>query len=400
MNLLPVRAVPAIALEASVSVICFSHLRWDFVLQRPQHLMNRFAREHAVWFWEEMIPTDHHLPYLEFHAFEGTTVQAIRPRVPRHLSAADTQTALTGLLDQFLKVTGTEMPVLWFYTPQMWPFACNVAASAIVYDCMDELTGFRFAPPDLRHNEARLLAAADVVFTGGYSLFEAKRDQHRNIHPFPSSVDAAHFARARASQPDPADQASLAHPRLGYYGVIDERLDLGLIRDMAAARPEWQIVMIGPVVKVDPADLPRAANIHWLGQKSYADLPAYLAGWDVALMPFAINEATRFISPTKTLEYLAGGRRVVSTPVRDVVRPYRDIAAVRIADGAASFVAACDSILDGSDQPQDWLDEVDRMLAALSWDNSFTEMNTLVTNAVAARTACEWPAVPRLLHGD
>ncbi len=214
-------------------------------------------------------------------------------------------------------------------------------------------------------------------------------------------MDAAHFAGARGPQPDPADQASIAHPRLGYYGVIDERLDLGLIRDMAAARPEWQIVMIGPVVKVDPADLPRAANIHWLGQKSYADLPAYLAGWDVALMPFAINEATRFISPTKTLEYLAGGRRVVSTPVRDVVRHYGDVAAVRIAGDVESFIAACDGILGRSDRSHDWLDEVDGILSSLSWDNSFTGMSNLVTNAVVARTASEWPAAPRLLlHGD
>lgn len=400
MNLLPIRAMPAAALAADVPLICFSHLRWDFVLQRPQHLMSRFARERPVWFWEEMIPTDHHLAYLEFHAFEGTTVQAIRPRVPRDLTATETEEALTGLLNQFLQITGTHKPVLWFYTPQMWPFARNVAASAIVYDCMDELSGFRFAPPDLRRNEARLLAAADVVFTGGYSLYEAKRGQHGNIHPFPSSVDAAHFAGARREQRDPVDQRSIAHPRLGYYGVIDERLDLGLIRDMAAARPNWQIVMIGPLVKLNSTDLPRAANIHWLGQKAYADLPAYLSGWDVALMPFAINDATRFISPTKTLEYLAGGRRVVSTPVRDVVRHYGDIAAVRIANDAAGFIAACANSLDGLDRSQE-LDEVDQILSASSWDNSFAEISKLVTNAAAARTASDWSATPHLqLHGE
>ncbi|WP_313138284.1 hypothetical protein, partial [Paracoccus jeotgali] len=303
-------AEPDFAGMAESAVICFSHLRWDFVLQRPQHLMGRFATDRRLFFWEEMIPTNHHLPYLEFHAFEGTTVQAIRPRVPGNFDKAATEQALSALLDQLIWLTRCHRPALWFYTPQMWPIARHVEASVIVYDCMDELSGFRFAPPELRENEAALMQAADVVFTGGYSLYEAKRHQHDNIHPFPSSVDAAHFAQARRPQPEPSDQSSLPHPRLGYYGVIDERLDLTLIRDVAAARPDWQIVMLGPIAKIAPEDLPRAQNIHWLGQKSYGDLPAYLSGWDVALMPFAINEATRFISPTKTPEYLAGGGSV------------------------------------------------------------------------------------------
>ncbi|WP_205961412.1 UDP-galactopyranose mutase [Paracoccus endophyticus] len=384
---------PAMPVHAPVvaPLICFSHLRWDFVLQRPQHLMGRFAADRPVWFWEEMIPADHHLPYLEFHAFPGTTVQAVRPRVPRHFSPEDTTRALAGLLDQLLVVTGAKAPVLWFYTPQMWPFARHVEASAVVYDCMDELSNFRFAPHDLRQNEADLLAAADVVFTGGHSIYEAKRRRHDNIHPFPSSVDAAHFARARMPCPDPADQAAIPRPRLGYYGVIDERLDLELIRATAAARPDWQIVMIGPVAKLSPHDLPRAHNIHWLGQKSYGELPSYLAGWDVALMPFAINEATRFISPTKTPEYLAGGCPVVSTQVRDVVRHYGDIAAVRIADGTHDFIAACEAALAGRADPAPWRDEADRALATLSWDSTFRHMNRLVAEAVQARAATRGP---------
>ena len=375
-----------------MTTICFSHLRWDFVLQRPQHLMERQAAQGPVWFWEEAIPTPHHLPYLEFHAFAGTSVQAIRPRVPDRLSPAEAERALAGLLDQLLAVTRTERPVLWYYTPQMRGFSRHVAAEAVVYDCMDELSNFRFAPPDLVANEARLLAEADVVFTGGHSLWEAKRDRHDNAHPFPSSVDAAHFAAARAPLPEPADQAGIARPRLGYYGVIDERLDLGLIRDLAAARPEWQIVMVGPVAKLSDADLPRAANLHWLGQKSYAELPAYLAGWDVALMPFAINDATRFISPTKTPEYLAAGRPVVSTPVRDVVRHYGEIRAVRIAEGAAAFAEACDTALAMAREPAPaWRDEADRMLATLSWDATHRHMTRLVTEAAAARREVRAP---------
>ena len=380
--------LPAVlpAAPSPAPLICFSHLRWDFVLQRPQHLIGRFAADRRVIFWEETIPVDHHLPYLEFHAFPGTTVQAVRPRVPRAFSPEEADRALAALLDQMLALTGIANPVLWFYTPQMWPIARHVQASAVVYDCMDELSAFRFAPESLRRNEADLLAAADVVFTGGHSLYEAKRVQHDNIHPFPSSVDARHFAQARAAQADSADQAAIPHPRFGYYGVIDERLDLDLIRDMAAAHPDWQIVMLGPVAKIADADLPRAANIHWLGQKQYADLPAYLSGWDVALMPFAINEATRFISPTKTPEYLAGGRPVVSTAIRDVIRQYGETEAVRIAADRPGFIAACtDALAMARGSSTGWRDAADHMLATLSWDATFRHMNRLVTEAAAAR---------------
>ncbi|WP_283180000.1 glycosyltransferase [Gemmobacter sp. 24YEA27] len=392
MNVLSPKTAALAACDTPAPLICFSHLRWDFVLQRPQHLMRRFARHRPVWFWEEAIPTDHHLPYLEFHAFAGTTVQAIRPRVPIRFAPAEAALALSRRLDQLLLITGIHAPVLWFYTPQMWPLARHITASAIVYDCMDELSSFRFAPPDLRQNEAALLAAADVVFTGGYSLYEAKRDQHANIHPFPSSVDTPHFATARAGLTDPADQATIPQPRLGYYGVIDERLDLGLLRDMAAARPDWQIVMIGPVAKLDPADLPHAPNIHWLGQKTYEELPAYLSGWDLALMPFAINEATRHISPTKTLEYLAGGRQVVSTPVRDVVRHYSDLDALKIAGTTPAFIAACAELLARRGASATWLPQVDRMLSSVSWDANFRQMNDLLAAAALAHAIEEAPA--------
>ncbi len=343
-------------------LICFCHLRWDFVLQRPQHLMQRFSRHRRVYMFEEFIPTDHHLPYLEFHNFEGTDVTAVRPRVPDRFSPEQRVVALRGLLDSLVKHIGARKPLLWFYTPMMWPIAAHVDAEAVVYDCMDELSAFRFAPPELKANEAALMRAADVVFTGGYSIWEAKRIQHDNIHPFPSSVDTAHFAAARGGLPEPDDQAHLPHPRLGFYGVIDERLDLALIDQLATAMPNASIVMAGPVVKISQDDLPRRPNIHYVGQKAYADLPAYLGGWDVALMPFAINEATRFISPTKTPEYLAGGKPVVSTPIRDVVRHYGDITGVRIAADADAFVAACREALVLA---QTWLDAVDDKLASM-----------------------------------
>lgn len=368
------------------ALICFSHLRWDFVLQRPQHLMRRFAKTHRVFFWEEAIPTPHHLPYLEFHAFDADRVQAIRPRLPEHWSGAKREKGLSELLDQFLEVTGVSDPLLWFYSPMFWPVARHLSASAIVYDCMDELSAFRFAPGELTSREVDLIAAADVVFTGGWSIWEAKRGQHDNIHAFPSSVDTAHFAAARGPLADPADQAALPRPRLGYYGVIDERLDLGLIASIAQAHPDWSIVMLGPLAKLSPEDLPRAPNIHWLGQKSYAELPAYLAGWDVALMPFALNEATRFISPTKTPEYLAGGRPVVSTPIRDVLRHYGGVTAVHIGEGEAGFLRACETALrQAVESAAPWRQSADLALAGMSWDATHHSMAALTAAAQSSR---------------
>ena len=286
-------------------LLCFSHLRWEFVFQRPQHLMMRFAKDRPVVYWEEPIDCGEGVPAtLHVRPAPGmSNVTLVTPKIPFRLTEKAQEIILKNLLDLFLAARPGRV-VRWYYTPMMLPFSRHVAAELTVYDCMDELSAFRFAPPELLELEEELLKAADVVFTGGYSLFEAKKDRHSNVHPFPSSVDPAHFHQARREQADPADQAELARPRLGFYGVIDERLDLELLDRAAEARPDWQFVMVGPVVKIDEADLPRRPNIHYLGGKDYAELPAYLSGWDVALMPFAINEATRFISPTKTPEYL------------------------------------------------------------------------------------------------
>jgi UDP-galactopyranose mutase len=370
-------------------LICFSHLRWDYVLQRPQHLMERFSRATRVFFFEEVIPTNHHLPYLEFHAFEGTTVTAVRPRVPDRVAQEQRDGILAGLLGQMLEMLRIERPILWFYTPMMWPIAASVPAAAIIYDCMDELSAFRFAAPELRGNEAALLRAADVVFTGGHAIYEAKRLLHDNIHPFPSSVDQPHFNAARSSSHPPDDQSGIPHPRLGYCGVIDERIDLDLLARAAEARPDWSFVMVGPVTKIGEHELPRRPNIHYLGHRSYSELPSYLAGWGVALMPFAINEATRFISPTKTPEYLAAGCPVVSTPVRDVVRQYQSLPAVRIASGPEAFVAACAEALATEKGSPALLAEIDRHLAGLSWDTTHERMARLVDEAVQRNSASE-----------
>ena len=378
--------------NAISTLLCFSHLRWDFVTQRPQHLMRRFAADRPVFFWEEPIGCDHPLPYLEHHHFPADGVTALRPRLPHWWPVADKEAGLKRLLDEFVATAIPQPPVAWFYTPMMWGWARHIDTAAVVYDCMDELSAFAHADPLLIQREASLLQAADVVFTGGRSLYEVKRARHDNVHAFPSSIEAAHFAVARQPAGEPADQRDLPRPRLGYYGVIDERLDLALIDKVAAAQPDWQIVMIGPVVKIDPARLPRRANIHWLGGRGYAELPAYLGGWDVALMPFAINAATRYISPTKTPEYLAGGKPVVSTPIADVVADYGRLDAVGIADTAPAFVAACERAL-ALPRGGAWLKAADAQLAGMSWDTTQAAMRSLIDAAIDRRRAQGVPAI-------
>ncbi len=376
--------------EAKPMILCFSHLRWEFVFQRPQHLLTRFARTAPVVVWEEPIDAeDGASPSLFIRpAADCAAVTLITPRLP----AGGTEDERTALLKQMLDgylAGNTRRFVAWYYTPMMLPFTRHLDPACTVYDAMDELANFRFAPPMLLDLERELLERSDVVFTGGYSLYESKKQRHGNVHPFPSSVDRAHFAQARGTMTDPADQAALAHPRLGFYGVFDERIDLDLIAAVADARPDWQLVMVGPVVKISEDDLPRRANIHWLGGRTYNELPAYLSGWDVALMPFAINAATRFISPTKTPEYLAAGVPVVSTPIRDVKRHYERLAGVRIAGTAEQFIAGCEAQLKLRASGDRWLAEVDGLLSTMSWDITQARMAALIDEIIAKDEAAE-----------
>jgi UDP-galactopyranose mutase len=381
-------------------LVCLSHLRWDFVYQRPQHLLTRFARERRVFFVEE--PVYGEGPRLEVRQ-RGDALWTAVPHLPHGLSPEDEEEAQRTLLDGLLAEHRVRDAVLWYYTPMALAFTRHLRPLAVVYDCMDELSAFRGAPPALVRREADLLRRAELVFTGGQSLWEAKRTRHPSVHCFPSGIDAAHFARARGGVEEPADQAAIPHPRIGFFGVLDERLDVELVRELAGARPEWSLVLIGPVVKIAPEDLPRAANIHYLGPRSYDELPAYLAGWDVAALFFARNESTRFISPTKTPEYLAAGKPVVSTPIRDVVRPYGDAGFVRIADGAAEWAAAVEAALAGEDGGAAWLERVDAFLAGISWDRTWAEMDALLAAAVAASpagSARDEDAAPRRALAD
>ncbi|MFC3608016.1 glycosyltransferase family 1 protein [Stutzerimonas tarimensis] len=361
------------------TLLCLSHLRWSFVYQRPQHLMSRFARDYNLLFWEEPITTEAAEPWLEVRP-DASGVQVLVPRLPEgragEASERDQRELLNGYLDKL--GVGNEL-LLWYYTPMSLAFSDHLWPRLTVYDCMDELSAFRGAPPELIERETELLRRAELVFTGGYSLYEAKRERHDNVHPFPSSVDVEHFASARQPQQDPEDQARIGFPRLGYYGVIDERLDLDLLEKVADMRPDWQIVLLGPVVKIDPAELPRRDNIHYLGAKAYDDLPQYLAGWDVAIMPFALNESTRFISPTKTPEYLAGGCPVVSTPIIDVVRTYGDTGIVRIADSPEAFVEAAAEALADAAEPDRLLETADGILGDMSWEFTWSLMKEKMT---------------------
>lgn len=368
---------------ARPDLICLSHLRWHFVFQRPQHLMTRCARRHRVFFVEEP-QTCAATPYLEV-VEPGPNLRVVVPHLPVDLSGDAALSAQRDLLSALLTEHAVRDYVLWYYTPLALGITRHLAPWAVVYDCMDELAAFAQAPPGLRERERELLERADLVLTGGQSLYEAKRGLHANVHAFPSSVDVPHFAAARGLAEDPGDQAAIPHPRLGYFGVIDERMDLALVDGLAAARPEWHLVLVGPVAKLDPAALPRRPNIHYLGAKRYEQLPGYLAGWDVALLPFAHNEATRFISPTKTPEYLAAGKPVVSTSIRDVVRPYGERGLAHIADDVDGWVAAVEAAL--VEDRAGRLRAVDDLLADVSWDRTWGRMYALLTATLAARPA-------------
>ena len=376
-----------------LSLICFSHLRWDFVFQRPQQLMSRFAEAMPVLFWEEPMDIGSDEPaFLQVREAGGfPRVRIAVPHLPAGIDEEQRAASLKGLLDGFVS-TLSQPPIAWYYTPMMLTFSRHLEAGALVYDCMDELSKFRFAPEELLELEQELIGKADLVFTGGSSLYEAKKDRHDNVHLFASSVDRAHFGKARGAIAEPADQAALPHPRLGFFGVLDERFDIALLDSVAQMRPDWSFVMVGPVVKIAPEDLPPRPNIHYLGGKSYGELPAYLAGWDVALMPFAMNESTQFISPTKTPEYLAGGKPVVSTPVKDVVRHYGQLEGVRIAGDADAFVAACERALHLAKGGQ-WLAEADLLLSATSWRTTQARMAGLLAEVLGVRTMQRTPAM-------
>ncbi len=357
-----------------MDLVVLSHLRWDFVYQRPQHLMSRAAAQHRLLFIEEPMVGDSF--GMERREVEPNLVVA-RPLVPAGTDDRAAEAFVADAVPELVAEWRQDRLVVWHYSVLAEPLSRRLDADVVVFDCMDELSAFRGAPPHMLERERALIARADLVFTGGHSLWEAKRSLHPSVHLFPSSVDLAHFGAARRKQPEPSAASSIPHPRLVYAGVIDERIDMALLSRLAAA-DVGELVLIGPVAKIDEADVPAGPRVHRLGMQPYDQLPALFAHCDVALMPFALNAATRFISPTKTPEYLAAGLPVVSTAVSDVVRGYGDLDMVSIAADADAFVAAC---VDALSRPRRWT-EVDERLAGMSWDATWEAMDALIAEVL------------------
>ncbi len=367
-------------------LVVLSHLRWDSVFQRPHHLLSRLARRHRVFFIEEPRFDDQTSGKWKIsRPLSNLNLLVCQPCTPivQPGFSDEQHNILERLLHDFVKDENVQSPIAWFYTPMAVPLIKALAPQVVVYDCMDALNSFLNAPPILRQREDELLSLADIVFTGGPSLYRRMEGRHKNVHCFPSSVDAAHFAKAKTVS-EPVDQEAIPHPRLGYFGVIDERIDLSILDGMAIQHPDWQIVMVGPVMKISGDSLPKRPNIHYLGQRPYAELPAYVGGWDACLMPFARNEATRFISPTKVLEYMAAERPIISTRITDVAEPFSHI--VYLADTADEFVAACaEALAEDAEERQRRVALMRRVLSSTSWDLTVKRMSQLLDNCCRSK---------------
>jgi glycosyltransferase involved in cell wall biosynthesis len=375
-------------------LLAFSHLRWQDVRQRPQHLMTRLARWWSVLFVEEPMPAA--TTWLSSREV-APGVEVLVPHTTGAPGAFDAAQAaeLRRLLQPHL--TRQAIDVCWFFTPMAWPLIDGLDPACVVFDCMDDLAAHAGAPRHvLRQRESQLLRRADLVLASGPALYDAQRRRHPNAYCVPNSVDAAHFAPA-SLQPDAPDARAaqalherIAPPRLGYFGVIDDRIDLALIDRVAQAHPDWSLVMVGPLARVDAALLPKRPNLHWLGAQPYAVLPHLLAGWDLALLPFARNEATRSVSPAKTLEYLAGEKPVVSTAIPDVIGLYGHAIEV-VQGGAGEFVEVCERVLNEGPRERDQRLHVTlATVATQSWDHSASTVRDLLLAARSRRP----PPVP------
>jgi glycosyltransferase involved in cell wall biosynthesis len=367
-------------------LIVQSHLRWDFVWQRPQQLLSRLARTAPVLFLEEPVfLEDASANRLDITMPQKNVVRAV-PRL-RAEFRDDYDTAIAEVRKLAVRETGPDgklngmfsNAVQWFYTPMPAPAMLGAFNEiGVVYDCMDELSQFRNAPPDLVRREKLLMANADVVFTGGYRLFTSKSAHHSNVHFFGCGVDVPHFSAARDPRTEIPSDARFASPVAGYFGVIDERLDYDLIRKLAETYPELTVIMVGPTAKVNPEELPKSFNLHWLGQRSYDELPRYVKAFDVCLMPFALNEATEYINPTKTLEYMAAGKPVVSTAVADVIRNFTPV--VTVANDHDEFLSAV--IHEAATPDEERIADGIEMASASSWERIVSSMRSLIHEAV------------------
>lgn len=363
----------------------FSQLRWNFVYQRPQHVIGRMAKEYRTFYFEEPEDIETYTPnenvqenYHHYVSEEGVNV--IVPLLQK--GDMNDMPLLEKIVKQVHLDFNIEEDIFWYYTPMAMAYTSFFNPKITIFDCMDQLTAFKNAPQELISLEMDLFKKADLVFTGGRSLYEAKKECHEFVYCFPSSIDQPHFQSATANLPDPEDQKSITHPRAGFYGVVDERFDTDLLNELSSLLPDWSFVIVGPTLKIDTDLLPQAENIHYLGIKKYNELPHYLANWDVAIMPFALNESTKYISPTKTPEYLAAGKKVVSTAVHDVVHPYEELGFVSIGRTAKEFADQVKNALDPNPQ---WEKEVKAYLKDFSWDDTCRQMNKLIKEKIAEK---------------
>ena len=354
------------SIQKAYDMIVFCHLRWQFVYQRPQHIISRMAQSMKILMVEEPLHFDE-------NRGESADLQVVTPNLHILQPHVRDINAIPNIMSQYVKNFTADIG--WFYSAAFSPLLSTFKFGTVIYDCMDELALFKGASPQLIEQEKFLVASADIVFTGGKSLYESKKEMHDNVYCFPSSVDEDHFAKALNGIAIPEDVSDLSNPVVGYFGVIDERIDLGLLAETAARMPEVTFVMIGPLAKIGEEDLPKAANIRYTGMKSYAELPSYMKAFDIAMMPFALNDATKFISPTKTLEYMAAGKPIISTRITDVVRDYSDC--VLFADDAEEFTQNISAILNRKDNLTQ-ISQYREILDKTSWDATASRMSAII----------------------
>ena len=379
-------------------IVVFSHLRWGFVWQRPQQFLSRFAKHHPILFveepWLDLPPGSE--PRMDIHRVLPNVTVACPHGPPELASDPSLFIKLREWVNESIQAMNHrgefDMPLLWYYSPMdaAWSLG-HFPNRGVVYDCMDELSQFTGSPVELVENERRLMEYSDVVFTGGYELWTKKSAVHPNAQFYGCGVEFDHFNLAQQDATTiPPDIDFLPRPIIGWFGVVDERVDYQLLADIARMRPNWSLAIVGPVVKVDPNLLPHAPNLHWLGGRDYRMLPNYCRAFDVCMMAFAINKATEFINPTKALEYLATGKPVISTPVKDVIRQYSDY--VEIASTAEEFVAKIDEMLRSPNQAriQAGLDLARRK----SWESNVTEMRQHIHTSIASSQRSSATAKP------
>lgn len=361
----------------TLDLLVFAHTRWDFVFQRPQHLMSRFAKYRRVYYFEEPIFGMTDQPRLHMReTSEGVHVYV--PYLPKITKSEDIEAALRDLVNELIFEEAISEYSCWFYSPMAWSFTNHLKPAAVIFDWMEELL-------PMTEFEAQLAEKADLVFTDGQSLFEEKRKFFSNLHFFPSSIDYAHFAQGRMQLVEPDDQINIPHPRLGFCGVLDGNLDAELIGYIADQYPDWQLVVIGPLVKVEAETLFKRTNIHYLGRKDFHALPLYFAGWDCAILPFKQHSHVNAINPSKIPEYLAAGKPVVSTALPDIVSSFGDAGLVYVADSAQNFVTLVEKAMLNKQRDLEWLERVDSYLAQTSWDMTFKKMAALERKVIEAR---------------